>query len=278
MKMTPILTAMAIAVSTTVGSQQALAGPSGYAPPVAAPPPVWGAGTAGIRVGGAYVSPDDDDDDLRFRRLEMFDGDGFRAELDADDEWTWQISGFWIPIEHWGLELNYIDGTDADTDLVLRDEFFIGPDIVVDDTVRFRDIGDFEANMSNLFVNWYPMDPNCLTQVYVGLGVNYTDFDGDRFRVGLFDDPDFDGDFDDVDGRLELGHSWGVAAQVGVDWVFGRDSNWLANAALMYIDSDTDLTFRFIDRTTGGTIDRVRADYDYNPWVFNLGLGYKFSM
>jgi outer membrane protein len=132
--------------------------------------------------------------------------------------------------------------------------------------------------MTNVFVNWFPLHPSCMVQPYFGVGLNYTDYGDERFTAFRGLDPEFD----NLRGDFNLGHSWGFAWQAGVDFVFGRDSAWLVNASATYVDAETDMGFQIFEELLGAAaneelIEAYSGDYRYNPWVFNLGIGYKFS-
>ena len=61
---------------------------------------------------------------------------------------------------------------------------------------------------------------------YVGLGLNYTIFTKDSFNTAL--------------GKVSVdGSSWGLAAQVGMDYAL--DKNWSINLDAKYIQMDTDV-------------------------------------
>lgn len=280
MKMTRILTPLAVAVSAMVGAQQALAGPSGYAPP-AGPKPLYHAGTAVVRVGASFVDPDDDrgrlfrGDDFFFDEFDGFDNRRLGYRLDDDTSWNFTV-GF-MPIDHFMVELGYIGQTDHDLDLRHRrffdnDPFFNGR--------RVR-LGELERWSGTLMLNWFPVCPESWVQPYVGIGAHYTDFDNHNVR-GIAEDflVEFGGAVDPVDGRVRYEDDWGWGAQAGVDILFGRDSNWLVNAAVMYLDTEVkaDLHYR-IERGGDFFFDPVRAvrsDFDFDAWVWNLGIGYKF--
>ncbi|MCW8126544.1 OmpW/AlkL family protein [Microbulbifer halophilus] len=266
MKMTRIISPLALAAFSTA----AVAGPSGYQPPAPAQD-VYGAGTVAARIGASYINPLSDDVTFANDSLDaaLF-GDAFRANVDPDEEWGWNLSGLWIPIDHWGLELNYIAGDDHLGHRHRGRGFF---------DVDGERIGKYEADISTATVNWYPLDPSCMFQPYIGVGLAYTDFNDERFRLFRGVDPaDFQGF--ELDGDFGLGYSWGYTWQVGVDWVFGKDSSWLVNAAAKYVHSETEMDFSiFADSPEFGreVLLDYSGDYRYNPWVFNLGVGYKFS-
>ena len=93
----------------------------------------------------------------------------------------------------------------------------------------------------------------------MGLGVNYT----------LFFDENVDSELEGMfgPGDLKLDDSWGWAGQLGVDYLL--DDHWLLNASVWYLDIETDATFKF-------AANRVTADVDIDPWVYMLGVGYRF--
>ena len=71
---------------------------------------------------------------------------------------------------------------------------------------------------------------------------------------------------------FSLDDSFGLAAQVGADWVF--DSQWLINFDLRWINIEADLTATVDDGTgpTTGELGTVKID----PWVFAVNVGYRF--
>ncbi|WP_440996527.1 OmpW/AlkL family protein [Arhodomonas sp. SL1] len=105
----------------------------------------------------------------------------------------------------------------------------------------------------------YHFDTGTQFRPYAGIGVNYTrffdkDVDGDTKALGFT--------------RLDLDDSWGLAGQVGVDYELGN--RWLLNADIRYIDIDTDATLK------GPGDARATMDVDIDPWVYTLGVGYRF--
>jgi len=109
-----------------------------------------------------------------------------------------------------------------------------------------------------LTLQYYPMDKTSRWQPYFGAGINYTMF----FDEKLTDQQKANGF-----SSLKLKNSWGLAAQVGMDYMI--NDRLMFNVAAWYIDIDTTARARL-----GG--DRVKVDVDIDPWVFMIGLGYKF--
>ena len=61
--------------------------------------------------------------------------------------------------------------------------------------------------------------------------------------------------------------SWGLAANLGVDYMLNED--WFLNASVWYADIDTTATYK-----AGST--EYSTDVQIDPWVFMIGGGYKF--
>jgi outer membrane protein len=87
---------------------------------------------------------------------------------------------------------------------------------------------------------------------YVGAGINYT----------YFFDEDTKGALSSSD--IDLGDSWGLAYQIGVDYSFSE--NWFVNANVRYINIETDADLDNVD------VGNVKVD----PWLFGANIGYRF--
>ncbi len=123
------------------------------------------------------------------------------------------------------------------------------------------DAGSAKHLPPTITVQYFPMAAASTIQPYIGLGINYT----------IFFQEDVDSQLENVigaSGKLSLDDSVGIAGQAGVDWVLSP--NWLLNASVWYLDIDTEATFKFADGT------RVEADVDIDPWVYMVGIGYRF--
>lgn len=110
-----------------------------------------------------------------------------------------------------------------------------------------------------LSVVYYPLDSKSAFKPYVGAGINYTWFFDDKLSSHA-ESNGFNG--------LELKDSWGLAAQIGMDYML-TDSLML-NAQVRYIDIDTEAT------SSHATLGKVKVDVDVDPFVYMVGLGYKF--
>lgn len=92
---------------------------------------------------------------------------------------------------------------------------------------------------------------------YVGAGVNMT----------IFFDEKFTNDLNGALSNIDIDTSFGLAAQVGVDYYVNQ--NWLVNASIWYLDITTDVDFKLSGND-------VSIDTDVDPLVYMVSLGYKF--
>lgn len=273
MKKERILASVAFAASAIVASPS-MAGPSGYAPPApSGPKAVYEAGTAVVRLGGAYVDPDSTSGNLRDPYI-FPEFSGLKYEL--DDNTTWQFSAMFMPIDHFSIEYGYVG--ESNHDLEVRRLRLLGlPEI----PGNRRNLGNLERTSSTLLVNWFPVCKESWVQPYIGFGTVYTHFDSVTVREPVNEDLALIADAIGP-ARVSVDDTWGWAGQIGIDIVFGRDSNWLANAAVQYHDVETTTSLRYPVRGLDNQdmerrfLNAVRTDLDVDPWVFNLGVGYKF--
>lgn len=108
-----------------------------------------------------------------------------------------------------------------------------------------------------LVAQYYFGDAQSKLRPYIGAGVNFTNF--------------FDNEFtNDLNGALtdlSMSNSWGLAAQVGLDYQI--NDSWLINASVWYAQISTDVKFNL-----GDAPQKVETDID--PWVYMISVGYTF--
>ncbi|MFG0721603.1 OmpW family protein [Pseudomonas sp. GLN_6] len=119
-------------------------------------------------------------------------------------------------------------------------------------------LGELKHLPPTLSVVYYPLDASSAFQPYVGAGINYTWF----FDTKLSSEAEGKGF-----SGLDMKDSWGLAAQVGMDYML--TDNIMLNAQVRYIDIDTTGTTNILG-------DKVKVDVDVDPFVYMVGLGYKF--
>lgn len=120
-------------------------------------------------------------------------------------------------------------------------------------TVQFED-GTDVATASHLpptvSLQYYTLKPMETLQPYAGIGLNYTEFFNEKNKANA--------------GIDELTSSFGLSVSAGLD--FAIDEHLLLNAAVWYIDIDTEIE--------GGAADGTELEID--PIVWMVGAGYKF--
>ncbi len=86
---------------------------------------------------------------------------------------------------------------------------------------------------------------------YVGIGVNYTRFTNAKTPFGW---------------QVNLSDSWGLAAQVGVDYALGRQWGLFASIGTAQVKSDL--------VAVGASV--LRSTIDFRPVTYAAGVAYKF--
>lgn len=119
-------------------------------------------------------------------------------------------------------------------------------------------LGSVKHLPPTLSLVYYPLDSKSAFQPYVGAGINYTWFFDDKLSSEA-EGAGFRG--------LDMKDSWGWAAQIGADYML--TDNLMINAQVRYIDIET-------TGTTYAGNTKVSVDVDIDPFVYMVGLGYKF--
>ncbi len=198
-----------------------------------------------VRAGAANVDPNDDSDALA---LNGNAGTWPGSEAEVDDDTQLGITFTYMLKEHWGVGL--LAATPFDHDI----EADLGNGTKLD-------AGSTKHLPPTLTLQYFPMAADSRFQPYVGAGINYTNF---------FEE-DVDSELEAALGghsTLELDDSWGVAFQVGMDYMINE--HWLVNASIWYLDIDTEAKIKSVS----GNI--VKTDVDIDPMVYMVGIGYKF--
>jgi outer membrane protein len=71
--------------------------------------------------------------------------------------------------------------------------------------------------------------------------------------------------------NLKLKNSLGLAGQVGMDYML--TDRMMLNASVWYVDINTEAT---MDGPTALGVGRTKVNVDVDPWVYMVGVGYKF--
>ncbi len=199
------------------------------------------AGDIILRAGIASVQPDEDSSALKLDGTALA---GTSAGVDNN--------------EQLGLTGTYMLTSNLGVGLLAATPF--EHDIKANGLAGGIDAGSTKHLPPTLTLQYFPMDSASDFQPYVGIGINYTAFFDEKV------DSELEGLLGN--GDLELDDSIGLALEAGFDYAI--DEHWVLNAAVWYIDIETDADFKFDSGS------RVKADVDIDPWVYMLGVGYKF--
>jgi outer membrane protein len=214
-----------------------------------------------IRAGATTVDPDASSDDINLPGNELGIPGNITLEADVDDDTQLGIIPAYMVTDHWGFEL--LAATPFEHDIEAKGKGAIsGLNLAAGSTKHLP---------PTLSLQWYPRGGQPGWQPYIGAGVNYTVFFDEEVDSQLIDTlgvliPGVD------DADIELNDSFGLAAQAGVDIPFGE--HWAVNFAVWYLDIDTEATIKA--KAEGTQVAKVQFDVDIDPWVYNIGIAYKF--
>lgn len=203
------------------------------------------AGDILVRAGAVTVDPHEDSSGIKNAALGNLGG---KATLDSDTQLGLNFA--YMVTDHVGIEL--LAATPFQHDVGVA-----GSPAGI--SALNGKLGTTRHLPPTLSAVWYPMQSNAAFQPYVGAGVNFTWF-FDEDVSSSAEAKGFDG--------LSLDNSWGLAAQVGADYMI--TDKLMLNAQVRYIDIET------TGYTNLNGVGRLKVDVDVDPMVYMLGLGYKF--
>lgn len=204
------------------------------------------AGDIIVRAGAITVDPQESSSDIWVGALGT-DVAGSKATLDSDTQLGLNFA--YMVTDHVGVELLAATPFSHDVGVKGMPGAFAGLN---------GKLGELKHLPPTLSVVYYPLDASSAFQPYLGAGINYTWF-FDTELSSEAEDKGFSG--------LDMDDSWGLAAQVGMDYML--TDNIMLNAQVRYIDIDTTGTTQILG-------DKVKVDVDVDPFVYMVGLGYKF--
>ena len=204
------------------------------------------AGDIIVRAGAITVDPRENSDDIWVGALNT-DVAGTKATLDSDTQLGLNFA--YMLTDHVGLELLAATPFSHDVGVAGMPGPFQGLN---------GQLGELKHLPPTVSVVYYPLQASSALQPYDGLGLNYTWF-FDTERTSEAEGKGFTG--------LDLDDSWGLAGQVGVDYML--TDRILLNSQVRYLDIDTTGTTEYAGA-------KVEVDVDVDPWVYMVGLGYKF--
>ncbi|MCO6058941.1 outer membrane beta-barrel protein [Pseudomonas sp. MOB-449] len=206
------------------------------------------AGDILVRAGAITVNPDADSSSVKVDRGALAGADlGGKATMDSDTQLGLNFA--YMLTDHLGLEL--LAATPFEHEVKLKGTALDAAN---------GSLGSLKHLPPTLSLVYYPLDAASAFQPYVGAGINYT---------WIFDEHVGSGATAAGFDNFRAKNSWGMAWQVGADYML--TDHVMVNAQVRYIDIDTRA---YVDNTALGV--RANVDVDVDPWVYMVGLGYKF--
>lgn len=198
-----------------------------------------------VRAGSATTAPNEDSGNLKLDGAKV---PGTKATLTSDTQLG--LTFAYMLTDHVGLEL--LAATPFQHSVGIKG---LGPGL----DGKLANVKQLPPTLS---LQYYPMDATSKFQPYAGLGVNYTwfydeDLSSARKSQGM--------------SNLQIKNSWGWAGQIGADYML--TDKIMLNAAVWYVDIDTQAT---LDGPSALGVGRTKVNVDVDPWVYMVGVGYKF--
>lgn len=197
-----------------------------------------------MRVGAVTVDPDSDSSDINLPGVPTLN-------TEVDDDTQLGIIPMYMVTDHVGIEL--LAATPFEHDITLKGKGVKVP------------AGSTKHLPPTLSVQWYPRGGKSGWQPFVGVGVNYTIFFDEETDKQLDETLNAILGAEKVD--LDLDNSFGLSAQAGVDIPFWND--WALSLEVWYIQIDTNATVRT-------DVGNVHFNTDIDPFVYNVGIAYRF--
>lgn len=206
------------------------------------------AGDIIVRAGAITVQTHESTSGVKGDRGTLADLGNLGGKVSLNNDTQLGLNFAYMVTDHWGVEL--LAATPFSHDAKIKGT---GAPTVADGK-----LGSFKHLPPTLSAVYYPLDSKSAFQPYVGAGINYTTF----FNESVSSSAKQRGFT-----SLNIKDSWGLAAQVGADYML--TDNIMINGQIRYIDIDTTA---YASHAAG----RVKVNVDVKPWVYMLGLGYKF--
>jgi len=208
-----------------------------------------------LRVGATTVAPDTNSGTINLP-------DGLTAKADVDNDTQLGIIPAYMMTDNFGFEL--LAATPFKHDIEAKGQGAISGTNL--------DAGTTKQLPPTLMFQYYPRGGSPGWQPYLGAGLNYTQFFDEKVDNELINTLGAltDGVVDDAD--LSLDQSFGVAFQAGVDVPFS--DHWAFNACVWYLDIDSKA--KLTPKFQGMPLERVDFNVHIDPWVYNVGIAYRF--
>jgi len=194
-----------------------------------------------VRAGALRIDPEEKSNHLKSDAVGKLD---YRAKSDNDTQM--------------GLNFTYMFSEYLGLDLLTSTPFKHKFNLKYDDGDKEK-LGQTKHLPITLNLVYFPLGNSELIQPYLGLGVNYS----------LFYNYKLSGEMKEDYSHPKIKNSLGVAGQLGMDIDLG--DNFVFNAQARYIKMDTKISAR-----DDGFGDTEKANWNVDPMLYMIGVGYKF--
>ena len=208
------------------------------------------AGDIIVRAGAITVNPKADSSSVKVDQGPLAGADlGGKATMSSDTQLGLNFA--YMIDNNWGIEL--LAASPFEHDMKIKGTALGAAN---------GKLGSLKHLPPTLSVVYYPLDHKSVFQPYVGAGINYTwiydEHVGSEASANGF-------------SNFKAENSWGMAFQVGADYMI--TDNIMLNAQVRYIDIDTTAT---VENNAVAPGTRAKVDVDVDPFIYMVGLGYKF--
>jgi len=203
-----------------------------------------------VRAGAITVNPQADSSSVKVDRGPLAGADlGGKATMSSDTQLGLNFA--YMMTDHLGIEL--LAASPFEHDVKIKGTALGAAN---------GKLGSLKHLPPTLSLVYYPLDAKSAFQPYVGAGINYT---------WIYDEHVGSDASANGFSNFRASNSWGMAWQVGADYML--TDNIMINGQIRYIDIDTTA---YVDNNAvaGGT--RAKVNVDVDPWIYMVGLGYKF--
>jgi outer membrane protein len=208
------------------------------------------AGDIIVRAGAITVNPTADSSSVKVDQGPLAGTNlGGKATMSSDTQLGLNFA--YMLDSHWGIEL--LAASPFEHDVKLKGTALGAAN---------GKLGSLKHLPPTLSVVYYPLDSKSAFQPYVGAGINYT---------WIYDEQLSSEAQSNGFSNFKADNSWGMAFQVGADYMI--TDNIMLNAQVRYIDIDTTAT---VENNAVAPGTRAKVDVNVDPFIYMVGLGYKF--
>jgi outer membrane protein len=212
--------------------------------------PLAQAGDIIVRAGAITVNPKADSSSVKVDQGPLAGANlGGKATMNSDTQLGLNFA--YMVTNNWGIEL--LAATPFEHDVKLKNTSL---------SAANGKLGTLKHLPPTLSVVYYPLDHKSVFQPYVGAGINYT---------WIYDEQLSSEAQSNGFSNFKADNSWGMAFQVGADYMI--TDNIMLNAQVRYIDIDTTAT---VENNAVAPGTRAKVNVDVDPFIYMVGLGYKF--